>query len=251
MRRATLGLALVALITSMLPACSAPARPGVIVYGDSLVWESATAIRRAYSATGKTWRLHVDAFPGTAACDPLRLIRSDIAKGHARLVVLAFAGNTHYECMEDAHGVPFPPGSAAYYDAYHRAYQKIFAITAELGVDVLYLNDPPPGTDAQFAEHIAADARVIARRYANVSFSPALDLALTRDGAFAARLPCLPTEHAAQGCRDGTIAVRSPDELHLCPIASMPRLCHVYSSGELRYGRAMAAAISRAIKSVS
>jgi hypothetical protein len=63
--------------------------------------------------------------------------------------------------------------------------------------------------------------------------------------AFAPRLPCLPDETAPQGCEpDGTIAVRSVDGTHFCPLDTGGKTaCPIWSSGAHRFGIALADAI--------
>jgi hypothetical protein len=89
---------------------------------------------------------------------------------------------------------------------------------------------------------------VLAAQYPGVSISDSVRTALsTDDGTYASTLPCLSTEGAGKGCVKGQIDVRTvvgPQiGLHLCPgglTATYPWPCATYSSGELRYGRAVA-----------
>jgi hypothetical protein len=65
-------------------------------------------------------------------------------------------------------------------------------------------------------------------------------------------LPCLPGEGTDAGCFGGRIVVRAPDGAHFCPnvgpaVRGVVGPCPRWSSGAVRFGRAMADAIADAV----
>jgi hypothetical protein len=89
--------------------------------------------------------------------------------------------------------------------------------------------------------------RRVARTHPGTTYVPAGEAVLDH-GRWTATLPCLPSEGAELGCRDGRIPVRAVDGAHFCPTvvraaAGVVARCPVWSSGAFRFGMAMAAAV--------
>ena len=216
-----------------------------LMYGDSLTYESRSHITAQLQLkTG--WQAHVHSFGGTALCDWLPWIADDLAAYHPSVVGLETAGNPGSRpCSAEV------PGSAAYYADYRVALNTFFSQVTASGAKVVYFT-PPPFTDpvrTQITKQITAMATELAFQYHGVSIATSMRNALAGSGgAYTETKPCLLTETAAMGCTAGRIAIRTvaglvDAGLHLCPtgIGSAPLgVCPVYSSGEFRFGRAVA-----------
>jgi hypothetical protein len=262
-----IGLAVIAAtsVVSAHAAVAAPVRkPVVLIYGDSLVWESAKFIAKGIN--GKVWTRHVFAVPTTAPCDWLQRLPGDIAKYHPTAVVLATEGNSNSPCMDDVDGVPLAYNSPAYLAKYRSDLSAFFS--AAHASTVLFLEGAPIGRDADWNAAVTSVygiAESLAPSYSNVAVSDAANRSVSNDGVYAQTLPCLPTEVKPKkdGCAAGQIDVRTDIGLqvgiHLCPIGitypgthpcatyANGKWTNVYSSGEVRYGDAIAAATDAAL----
>ena len=69
------------------------AAAGVAFYGDSLAYQAQDWLSL------RVHPLYKHAFPGTALCDWLPTMSTDLAKEHPKVVVLAFTGNNMTPCM--------------------------------------------------------------------------------------------------------------------------------------------------------
>ena len=218
---------------------NAAAVPGTaLVYGDSLAWESSEQIQDANKA------VIVRSYPATAPCQWENWLPTDLAFYHPTVVGIVSAGNT---CGSEV------MGSSGYYSDYWTSLNTLFASATAAGARVVFFI-PPPMLDPvrQTAVNwIFLIAQVLAAQYPGVTISNAVSTALsTIYGTYASTLPCLSTEGAAKGCVNGQIDVRTvvgpQTGLHLCPgglTATYPWPCTTYSSGELRFGRAVAHAL--------
>jgi hypothetical protein len=185
-----------------------PAQGGVIMYGDSLLEESAPYVRNTTQLRG---------FGGTALCDWLDNIVTAAANEGPDLIVVEFVGNNLTPCMSG-------------YTTAAQISAKYAADAAELkqrvGVPILWVGPPlfrsgPPPTWGLFdGEPRFVDA----------------GQAVLDAGAYTDTLPCLPDEGAGRGCVDGQILVRAADGAHFG--TSAPG----YSSGGRRFAGAIDAA---------
>jgi hypothetical protein len=128
------------------------------------------------------------------------------------------------------------------------------------GAKMVFVDDPPfawAPRDAAVGQIIEI-ATELAGEYHGVSIVKTARNALSKSGKYTAYKPCLTIETAAMGCSNGLIAVRTTSGiqtgLHLCPPglpATFPWYCPVYSSGEYRFGRAIAAAAAHPPKPIA
>jgi hypothetical protein len=222
----------------------------VILYGDSLAFEARDVF--ALSLQRESDVEVVDrTFGGTAICDGLDRMRRDLHDLQPSAVVLEFVGNNVTPCMRGPNG---PLAGDELRQKYRDDARSATEIFAGAGVRVYWVGAPSTAT---------ADAGVFAgvrRGYeaesgrltfatpplSRVRYVDAGQAVLDR-GRFAATLPCLPSEGAAEGCVDGRIPVRALDGVHLCPVRTGPGddRCPVYSGGAVRFGIAMAQPIRR------
>ena len=127
-----------------------------------------------------------------------------------------------------------------------REAQDDAATTAEIfsGSRVVFAADPSRKADHdQGRVHAAFEAVAKAHKNASVSYA---DRTVAPNDVYSDYLPCLPDESAAMGCISAygqrVIRIRQPDTVHLCPITPpVPGECPLYSSGERRFGIAVAA----------
>lgn len=203
----------------------------VILWGDSLAWESAGAFVEAAEADGAT-EARANTWGGTAPCDWLEDMRKQARRWRPTVAVLSFSGNTGSDCMRDRELLA----------AYRTDIVEATEILTRRGVEVVLVDAPPRKDQAVDANGHTALARLwrdIASTRTGVRVVPA-GAVLTYKGQFVAKLPC----EAGETCdKDGRVTVRSPDGVHFCPETQPPMTaCPVRSHGAERYGRALAEA---------
>jgi hypothetical protein len=231
----------VAALAIVLSGCFGPngqsSRPLVILYGDSLSWES----RGGFQLTlGSGVDVVHRNYPGVAICDYLDEMANDAAVLRPRAVVLEFAGNVLTPCIR-----PFIGSTNTLVGKYAGDAATATAIFTAKGIPVYLMGAPLlPGWNPDPTPQLhAAYAAVASRAGPLASFTDAGRAVLDAQGRYTSTLPCLPGEGPAQGCQAGRITVRSPDRVHFCPAAVDP--CPVWSSGAWRFGAAMAAPVRR------
>lgn len=239
---AALSIALAGCLTLVLdgPGASRGATPRLaLLLGDSLTAETAPVF-----VAPSGWRLQIDAHPGIAPCDwlsgPHPNFYDDI-KQRPAAIVIETAGNDRTRCMEVNGALPHV-GSPTFLARYEAALSTIVALSHDYGARVILLAPPPllePHLGAALASILAW-----AQQAAHVATSTSPRTAVSLHGAFTEALPCLPSESARRGCREGQIPVRTIDatyHLHFCPHAAdftRQFTCAAYSSGEVRWARA-------------
>jgi hypothetical protein len=226
-----------------------PVPPGakVVLWGDSLSSESQQPfVDWLRARTGGKLDVTTRTFGGTATCDWLPEIATTTARERIAFAVLEFSGNALTPCMTGSDGAPL--SGTAYLDAYRNATLQAVAMLRGAGARVYLIGAPPGRVPAPGNEAAALLAlyREIARRMPGVVYVDAGRAVLAANGGWTATLPCLPGEGAAQGCSDGRIVVRAPDGAHFCPgagpaVHGVTTTCPRWSSGAVRFGRAMAA----------
>jgi hypothetical protein len=222
----------------------------VIVYGDSLAFEA----RDAFALTlqrGNDIEVVDRTFGGTAICDRLDRMREDLHDLQPTAVVFEFAGNNVTPCVQGPDG---PLAGAALAGKYRDDARTATGIFVGAGVRVYWMGAPPitseQARDFELVRHVyeadSGRAMGVSPPFGVVEYVDA-GRAVVEDGRFTATLPCMPAEGAAEGCVDGRIAVRALDGVHFCPVRTGPGTdrCPTYSSGAVRFGRAMAAPVRR------
>src|SRR5207244_9351874 len=121
--------------------------PLVLVYGDSLLFESQPFAEQLLGQVGHV-QFHVGGFGGAATCDFQPLFEKDAAKFHPAAVVLSFSGNAISPCMRN------PDGSAVSHAEWLRRYQAdtVKAIaTFRSGAPQIWLGTAPISRDPEAA----------------------------------------------------------------------------------------------------
>jgi hypothetical protein len=218
--------------TTAAPATTA--LPRVEVFGDSVTWESEIFI--AYSLINRA-QVNFHVYGGTSICMWFDQMKQ-VAATKPNMVFVTFASWPGRSCdhtTDPYREVQDDAGTAA----------NIFS-----GIPVVFAADPIArwSTPAQ-QQQLNGAYQAAVRTHKNASFNNP-GATVTNKGAFSTYLPCLPDETQAMGCvpaYGGVIKVRAPDGAHLCPvIPPVPGHCPMYSSGERRFGTALAAPAVRA-----
>ena len=216
------------------PVARAPEIDRVVLVGDSLADEASSII--GYLTPGKV--MIPMYFGGTAPCDWLD---RDVDATAATVVVITFTGNNHRDCMLDAAGVPMVDEELV--EKYTADVRALVDRAAATGAWVVLVGQPRhhPVLDADVEiEGLNAAYRELAETLPHVSFVDAGHHVETLDGHYTDRLTCL--EHDTDCAPDGTTIVRG-DGVHFCPVVNVSP-CPVWSSGAVRFGGAIAAAIN-------
>lgn len=222
----------------------------VQVYGDSLAWEARSFITQTVNAQSG-WKAVTNTRAGTAPCDWLAKLAADVASKRPTVrptqIVLEFVGNSYTPCMTDpSTGAYFVSGSQQWLDKYRTDVRQMFGLAEANSIPVLIIKHPVlNGYLIDVNDAAALDAVLVeeAHNFRGVSYTDGPRLAVSAQGSFTYKLPCLSTEGASRGCSGGQISVREPLGVHFCPsgfTAGSP--CPVYSSGARRFGAAIGAA---------
>lgn len=229
-----------------------PSKRRVILYGDSLAVEARDYFSLAMQ-TGDEIEVMDRTFGGTAICDRLDQMRSDLRKFQPTAVVLEFVGNNLTRCMQGPNG-PFT--GADLVEKYRTDARIATEIFAGAGVRVFWIGGARVASVREF--EFTGIRRVYEAEPSRLTFAtPPADRvqyvdagrALLEDGNYTTTLPCAPNEGFDEGCVNGRIPVRSPDGIHLCPTEfdREANRCPVYSGGAARFGFAMADAVRRGL----
>ncbi|HUY22316.1 MAG TPA: hypothetical protein VMV22_08230 [Acidimicrobiales bacterium] len=223
-----------------------------VIYGDSLTWESTKYIARGFLGN-TTYRPHVHAYPGSAPCDWVEWLPADIAKYHPTVISLTTVGNNTTACTM-SNGQQLDAGSQALQDNYRTALTGFFSTAIASGARVIFNQGPPvesPVGNAWVNEINLIAAQLAPNYGGKVTISSAARLSVSNNGVFTTTLPCLAGENKKDGCSAGVIDVRTVSGdgvgVHLCRNGfvggTFRKPCDVYSSGEVRFGAALAQAI--------
>jgi hypothetical protein len=222
-----------ALVVSTIGAGRA-ARPIVIVYGDSLVWESASEIRAWSGARGfdavVRWRF------GGAPCASFAQMRADRALRPAA-VIISYVGSTHR----------YNPCVGTDLDASYRLQiQQWRSIWSGSGAELVWAAVPRIQIDwveavqnTMFAESVRLGISVVD---GGTYISPGRVWYWTQ--------PCMAGERCVGSqisslVPPGRNIVRAADRVHLCPGGSHGLdPCPYYSSGSWRFARAITGPLS-------
>lgn len=239
---------LVVLLIASVAAPAGATKPPklVLVYGDSLTWESAWTLQKP------GWDVVLKAFPGTAPCDWLGTLAGDVAAYKPQAVELETAGDPVSPCMQgDA------IDSAPYLAKFNADIGTFFATVTAAHVPMVFVESPPMPDPTWNAAVTSIDQMAVthAAQYHGVSIATTPRKKVTLRGAYVDYMKCLKSETAAQGCVAGQIAVRSlvATRGHFCPTglpSTLPFECAEYSSGEWRYGTAELKAVMHPPKPV-
>lgn len=225
--------ALAALVVMVGLASCQPARPTVIYYGDSLVWDSATEIRSWTAARG--WDAILRTRFGGAPCSLFAEMREDRRRPPA-VVVISFAGNGPYLAPCVGSDVP------ASYRAQMAEVERIWRGSGTRLVWVRVPLIPVPASEAAI-DVMAAEAPKLGMRVLDGGRH------ISPGGVYAWTQPCMPGERCVgsqinSAVPPGRNIVRANDKVHLCPGPGKGfNPCPTYSSGAWRFARVLSEAV--------
>ncbi len=208
-------------------------RPRVIVYGDSLVWESSREITQWASARG--WDVTIHQRFGGAPCSLFSQMQADRAT-RPKEVILSFAGNSSY----------LEPCVGADIDASYRAQmRRVKQIWTGSGTEVTWAQVPVvPAVESGPAQAAMRDESY---RQGLKVIDAGRDV--TPDGRYHWTLPCMAGERCIgyqlnASVPRGRNIVRANDKTHFCPGGGHGLdPCGTYSSGSWRFARALTGAL--------
>jgi hypothetical protein len=233
-------------VVTSSPASARSLRPtwrhtsGAALVGDSLADESASTF--SFSLGLEHTNTVAFTHGGTAPCDWFDEMATQVPQ-YVDTVVYSFSGNAITPCMWDNGD----PGSSASIVARYRHDTIAMRDILPMRVKLVLVGQPAVvGNDT--IDALNELYRDLALQLPNTTYTDAGHAVETTDGAWTAKLPCLPFEDPEHGCQDGEIAVRAPDHTHFCPTAAKASdgvvdRCAAWSSGAYRYGAAMAGAV--------
>jgi hypothetical protein len=219
-------------------------RPVVVLYGDSLAWESRQSFVESF-ADRPDVEVHTRTFGGTAICDWLDEMAADAASIAPGIVVVEFSGNSFTPCMYDASGVPVT--GPAVTERYAGDAATVISTFAPVGTHVVFAGAPVSGPTSAAVGRMNDLYRDIANGHDGVWYADA-GAAVLVDDSYTITLPCLSSEPCQGGYNSDGLpvnVVRAPDGVHFCPVSGdavqgVTDDCPVWSSGAYRYGRALA-----------
>ncbi len=219
-------------------------RPVVVLYGDSLAWESREAFAEAF-ADRPDVDVYTRTFGGTAICDWLDEMAADAASLAPGIVVVEFSGNSFTPCMQDASGVPVT--GPAITERYAIDAATVISTFAPIGTHVVFAGAPVSGPTSAAVGRMNDLYREVAASHDGVWYADA-GAAVLSDDSYTITLPCLSSEPCEGGYNSDGLpvnVVRAPDGVHFCPVSGdavqgVTDNCPVWSSGAYRYGHALA-----------
>jgi hypothetical protein len=226
-------------------------RPVVVLYGDSLAWESRESFTEAF-ADRPDVDVYTRTFGGTAICDWLDEMAADVASLAPGIVVVEFSGNSFTPCMQDASGVPVT--GPAITERYAVDAATVISTFAPIGTHVVFAGAPVSGPTSAAVGRMNDLYREVAAGHDGVWYADAGGAVLA-DDSYTITLPCLSSEPCEGGYNSDGLpvnVVRAPDGVHFCPVSGdavqgVTDKCPVWSSGAYRYGRALAQPVIEAL----
>ncbi len=224
-----------------------PPAPKVVVFGDSLMFETQNVLRLDLAARG-VGDVTVNAYGGTAISD--WLVAMQVAGSHSdarTLFVLEFGSNYYTAGVAPAVGSAATDadvvkhGYAALVQTYADDAARAEKLLTRKGARVLFVGGPAMPTRPWVLE-VNDRFAALARSHPTTSSYVEAGLAVAPKRTFTESLGCAKSE---PDCRDGRVIVRAPDRIHLCPaygtaVRGLVGSCKVYSAGEVRFGAAIA-----------
>jgi hypothetical protein len=150
-----------------------PPPPTVIVYGDSLTFQSASYINAVIEQQRPGWRVIDRDLGGTALCDWLPAMAADSGL-NARVVVIQFSGNAFTPCMTG-----FSIGTQPWIAKYKADAETAAALWMARGVKLLFVGNPL-GVCSVVPHPLDAGYRDVAATFA-ATFSDAPEQSLAVD----------------------------------------------------------------------
>ena len=222
----------------------------VELWGDSMGMQSAPAFSFLLGLSDNAVTAN-HTFPGTAICDWLSDIRSEVDPAnpsgfHPQAAVFVFSGVSYTPCTRGPGGVPLT--GAALINKYRADAAQAIAIFAQAHIPVYFASVPISRDNAAAG---AVGDTPLGRMYATLPTrypgTPRFvdsALAVEWHGRYTDTLPCAKGETCTGHWPNGTptVIVREADGRHFCPVAEVPTgdgfgfsTCPVVMPGALRF----------------
>ena len=242
-------------ISAALGAHSAHREPApplrVELWGDSMGMQSAPAFSFLLGLSGNAVTAN-HTFPGTAICDWLSDIRSEVDPSnpngfHPQAAVFVFSGVSYTPCMRGPNATTLTGQQLL--AKYRTDAAQAIAIFTKAHVPVYFASVPISRQEAAFG---AVGNTPLGKLYSTfparfpggiARFVDAAQ-AVESDGHYTDTLPCLKGETCTGRAPDGTptVVVREADGKHFCPVAEVPTgdsfgfsACPVVMPGAMRF----------------
>ena len=211
----------------------------MIVYGDSFLTQAQTYV--ADNLAGQGWKVIIHQYPGTALCDWLPQMTSDLdSVPDIKAVEFVFTGNMLTPCTQ---------GRGSQDEVYTADLTTAIEMWTKGGVHVGLVSPPgpapvppdgpptPPGGPPG-PHPLAALYSQIAQQFGQTYGDGG---ALLHDSSvpelWPLYLPCQPFDVSANACVGGQVQVRtSATDGHICDVVTGTDPCPEYSSGVVRWG---------------
>lgn len=214
----------------------------VVLYGDSLAYSARDYF--SFTTSSRGWAPVVRTFGGTAPCDWMPQLETDLALRPA-YVVFAFSGNSMTPCMVDpATGAQL--AGPAVVDKYRADVTAMVALASAGGARPVVVGTPVAASGGGAALAVM-DQQIVDATPGALYVDGGETIA--PGGVYVPAMPCRSDEGAELGCVDGMIRVRNDDGVHFCPddpvsMEGRGVECPVYASGARRYGELLASPTS-------
>ena len=231
------------------------------LWGDSISAQAAPYFTNLLGLSGKAiGRTHT--FPGTALCDWISGIRSELNPLNGSgfrpdAAVIQFSGDAFTPCMRGPNGVAY--SGQALLDKYAADSGTVIALAARAKIPVYFVSTPISRAEAALG--YVGDtpfgvmfSRLPARYPGGTARFIDAARAVERSGHYSDTLPCAAGETCTGRWPDGTptVVVREADGGHFCPVKEVPdgdplglTKCPVYMPGAERFMRAITSRVLR------
>lgn len=199
----------------------------VVIWGDGFVKASSELIE--FFGENKLTTISVNAALRTAPCDWEKDVKQTVEESQLDLAVLSFGEQSMSDCLGEV------DNTEDYVNKYVQQINELIDLFVNDDVPVLLVGAPP----VQFGSWptpLDVKYEQLANEEPFVSYSNKPALSVAPSGKYEYVNECADWETETQGCRNGTIAVRSPDGIFFCPSpAAKETACPVYNAGAYRY----------------
>ncbi len=255
-------------LMGIMPAAATTPHAAVLLYGDSIAYQDGPSLTQALATNGVD--VHAETFPGTALCDWINRVPTDLATYRPKVLVLQFVAYADSGCLA-ANG---KGGSQGWVQLTHAVYAAVIKEALANGVSLVEIVPAPPRSfvshhdPSMRTEHLfhqVFSSLVKSLHDPHVIVDEAGLAVASPKGGWTRTLPCLPVERSTPGHCTGptrhgvrTNVVRSPtDSFHFCVVnftfipltpPGCPTLINGhwvqrYSSGAFRMAQAIATPI--------
>jgi hypothetical protein len=229
-------------------AATTPTR--VLYVGDSLSYEARNPFTFTTMLSGRA-QVHQLVYGGTALCDWLPRIKSEMATWQPQAISIEFVGNSFTACMKNpATGQQYT--GTALVSKYMTDAQAALAIIKPYGTQVWFQGVPPmrdAGLNSQRLSMNSGFQQLAAKQsWTHYNYAGQAVEWYQTPGKYVDFLPCSSADTGSRCTNPPFTRVRALDGVHFCPVNATAKSgvtsdCPVWSSGAWRYGAEMSSPI--------